>query len=216
MAMRSMRARTQHDYVRHVRAFTAFLGRSPDTATAEEVRRFQVHQREHGAGETAIGAAVSALRFLFTVTLDRPDLSRRLMLAPRPRKLTDVLSVEDGGQAARQLTLRARLYRGRRHLPRCRSCVSGRSRRPPEPRPAQRHAGHRTLPHRRHGRACRGLPRLRALAGRLQQLPQPALSAVPGRGPAHLARRARSRPPVAVGPGQAVPPPVPHPADGDA
>ena len=95
MAMRAMRARTQHDYVRHVRAFAAFLGRSPDTATAEDVRRFQVHQREHGEGEAVIGAAVSALRFLFTVTLDRPDLSRRLVLAPRPRKLPDVLSVEE-------------------------------------------------------------------------------------------------------------------------
>ncbi len=95
MALRSMRARTQHDYVRHIRAFAAFLGRSPDTATAEDVRRFQVHQREHGAGEAVIGGAVSALRFLFGVTLERPDLSRRLVLAPRPRKLPDVLSVEE-------------------------------------------------------------------------------------------------------------------------
>ncbi|SEM73853.1 Site-specific recombinase XerD [Sphingomonas gellani] len=95
MAMRSMRAQTQHDYVRHVRAFAAFLGRSPYTATAEDVRRFQVHQREQGAGEAVIGGAVSALRFLFGVTLDRPDLSRKLVLAPRPRKLPDVLSVDE-------------------------------------------------------------------------------------------------------------------------
>ena len=46
MAVRAMGSRTQHDYVRHVRAFAAFLGRSPDTATAEDVRRFQLHQRE--------------------------------------------------------------------------------------------------------------------------------------------------------------------------
>ena len=45
MAMRAMGARTQHDYVRHVRSFAAFLKRSPDTATAEDVRRFQLHQR---------------------------------------------------------------------------------------------------------------------------------------------------------------------------
>ena len=43
MAMRCMASRTQHDYVRHVRAFAAFLRRSPDTATAEDIRRFQVH-----------------------------------------------------------------------------------------------------------------------------------------------------------------------------
>ena len=61
MAMRMMRSRTQHDYVRHVRAFAAFLERSPDTATAEDVRRFQLHQREHGVGESTINGSVSAL-----------------------------------------------------------------------------------------------------------------------------------------------------------
>ena len=84
MAMRAMRARTQHDYDRHVRAFAAFLGRSPDTATAEDARRFQLHQREHGVGVSTINGSVSALRFLFDVTLERPDLSRRLVLAHRP------------------------------------------------------------------------------------------------------------------------------------
>ncbi|WP_375383612.1 phage integrase N-terminal SAM-like domain-containing protein, partial [uncultured Sphingomonas sp.] len=93
MAMRRMGSRTQHDYVRHVRAFAGFLARSPDTATAEDVRQFQLHQREHGVGEGTINGSVSALRFLFGVTLDRADLSRRLVLAHRPRKLPDVLSV---------------------------------------------------------------------------------------------------------------------------
>jgi site-specific recombinase XerD len=65
MAMRAMRSRTQHDYVRRVRAFAAFLKRSPDTATAEDVRRFQLYQREHGVNESTINATVSALRFLF-------------------------------------------------------------------------------------------------------------------------------------------------------
>ena len=95
MAMRAMGSRTQHDYVRHVFAFAAFLGRSPDTATAEDVRRFQLHQREDRVGESSINGTVSALRFLFGVTLERPDLSRRLVLARRPRKLPDVLSVEE-------------------------------------------------------------------------------------------------------------------------
>jgi len=71
MAMRALRSRTQHDYVRHVRTFAAFLGRSPDTATAEDVRRFQLHQHESGASAPTINGAVSALRFLFGVTLDR-------------------------------------------------------------------------------------------------------------------------------------------------
>ena len=98
MAMRGLRSHTQHDYIRFVRSFAAFLGRSPDQATAEDVRRFQVHQRESGAQPPTINSSVSALRFFFTVTLDRPDLSRRLVLARFPRKLPAVLSVEEVGQ----------------------------------------------------------------------------------------------------------------------
>jgi hypothetical protein len=48
MAMRGLRSDTQHEYIRFVRSFAAFLGQPPDTATAEDVRRFQVHQRESG------------------------------------------------------------------------------------------------------------------------------------------------------------------------
>jgi integrase/recombinase XerD len=98
MAMRGLRSDTQHDYIRLVRSFAAFLGRSPDTATAEDIRRFQVHQRESGVQPPTINCSISALRFFFTVTLDRPDLSRRLVLARYPRKLPAVLSVEEVGQ----------------------------------------------------------------------------------------------------------------------
>jgi integrase/recombinase XerD len=98
MAMRGLREDTQRDYIRFVRSFAAFLGRSPDTATAEDIRRFQVHQHENGAQPPTINCSVSALRFFFTVTLDRPDLSRRLVLIRYPRKLPDVLSVEEVGR----------------------------------------------------------------------------------------------------------------------
>ena len=56
--------------------FASFLGRAPDTATAEDIRRFQVHQSESGVQPPTINCSVSALRFLFSMTLDRPDLSR--------------------------------------------------------------------------------------------------------------------------------------------
>jgi integrase/recombinase XerD len=98
MAMRGLRSDTQRNYIAFVRSFTAFLGRAPDTATAEDVRRFQIHQRESGVQPPTINCSVSALRFFFTVTLDRPDLSRRLVLARYPRKLPPVLSVEEVGQ----------------------------------------------------------------------------------------------------------------------
>ena len=98
MAMRGLREETQRDYIRFVRGFAAFLRRSPDTATAEDVRRFQVHQAESGMQPPTINSSVSALRFFFTVTLDRPDLSRRLVLVRYPRKLPNVLSVEEVGR----------------------------------------------------------------------------------------------------------------------
>ena len=68
MAMRGLREETQRDYVRFVRSFAAFLRRSPDTATIEDVRRFQVHQAEIGMQPPSINTSVSALRFFFTVT----------------------------------------------------------------------------------------------------------------------------------------------------
>ena len=98
MAMRGLREETQRDYIRFVRSFAAFLRRSPDTAIAEDVRRFQVHQTESGVQPPTINSSVSALRFFFTVTLDRTDLSRRLVLVRYPRKLPNVLSVEEVGR----------------------------------------------------------------------------------------------------------------------
>jgi len=95
MAMRGLREDTQRDYIRSVKNFANFLGRSPDTATADDVRRYQVHQHENGAQPPTINSSLSALRFFFTITLDRPDLSRRLLVIRHPRKLPDVLSVEE-------------------------------------------------------------------------------------------------------------------------
>jgi integrase/recombinase XerD len=77
MAMRGLRSDTQHEYIRFVRSFAAFLRQPPDKATVEDIRWFQVHQRENGVQPPTINGSVSALRFFFTATLDRPDLSRR-------------------------------------------------------------------------------------------------------------------------------------------
>src|SRR5689334_24869638 len=95
MSVRGFTEDTRRDYVRHVRAFAVFIGRSPDTATAEELRLFQLHQRQSGMQPPSINGAVSALRFFFTVTLDRPDLARRLAVVPYPRRIPVVLSVEE-------------------------------------------------------------------------------------------------------------------------
>src|ERR1700739_3522329 len=95
MTVRGFNERTRRHHVRHVRAFAAFIGRSPDTATAEDLRLFQLHQTQSGMQPPSINSAVSALRFFFTVTLDRPDLSRRLTVVPQPRRIPAVLSVEE-------------------------------------------------------------------------------------------------------------------------
>ena len=67
MLLRGLGSHTQQDYVRHVRRFANFLGRSPDTATPEDIRGFQLYQHENGVGPATINGAVSALRFLFLV-----------------------------------------------------------------------------------------------------------------------------------------------------
>jgi integrase/recombinase XerD len=95
MAVRGFSEKTRNDYVRNVRMFAAFIARSPDTATTEDLRRFQLHQRQSGMQPPSINSAVSALRFFFTVTLDRPDLARRLTVVRQPRRLPAVLSAEE-------------------------------------------------------------------------------------------------------------------------
>src|SRR5262249_28052508 len=98
MVMRGLRHDTQGDYVRSVRSFAAFLKRSPDTATPEDIRRFQVYQAENGVQPQSINCSVSALRFFFTVTLDRPDLSCRFAIVRYAQKLPTVLSIEEVGR----------------------------------------------------------------------------------------------------------------------
>jgi site-specific recombinase XerD len=95
MTVRGFTDKTRSDYIRNVRSFAAFIGRSPDAATPEDLRRFQLHQTQTGVQPPSVNSAVSALRFFFTVTLDRPDLARRLTVVRQPRRLPTVLSAEE-------------------------------------------------------------------------------------------------------------------------
>ena len=95
MTARRFKEKVQKDYVRHVRTFTEFLGRSPDTATSEDLRRFQLHMAQRQIGAPTINSAISALRFFFTETLERPDLVRPLRLVNEPRRAPVVLSPEE-------------------------------------------------------------------------------------------------------------------------
>ncbi len=95
MTIRGFTPSTQRGYLAAVENFTAFLGRSPDGATAEDLRRYQLHMRSSGASATAMNAAVSALRFFFTVTLGRDDARVGMTTVREPRKLPEILSPEE-------------------------------------------------------------------------------------------------------------------------
>jgi len=101
MTVRGFTDKTRHDYIRTVAGFAAFLARSPSTATAEDIRRFQIHQSERGVNAPAMNSTVAALRFFFNHTADRPDLARKLIRLRYPRTLPTVLSPDE---AARLIT----------------------------------------------------------------------------------------------------------------
>ena len=94
MTVRSFSDRTQHDYIRHIETFAGFLGRSPDTASGDDIRRFQLAQVEQGAQPPKMNTQASALRFFFTITLGRADLAHQLARTHYPRKLPRVLARE--------------------------------------------------------------------------------------------------------------------------
>jgi integrase/recombinase XerD len=95
MTLRKLAPQTQASYIRAVVKFTRFFGRSPDTATAEDLRRYQVHLVDKGTSSIMLNAAITALRFFFGVTLDRADAVAKMSPVREPRKLPVVLSREE-------------------------------------------------------------------------------------------------------------------------
>ncbi len=95
MTVRNFVAKTQTDYIRRVKNFAVFLGRTPDRASREDVRRYLLHLASSGAGAGTVNGTGSALRFLFDITLDRPEIVRHLPVAREPRKAPIVLSPEE-------------------------------------------------------------------------------------------------------------------------
>ena len=95
MRMRKMGGKTQIAYIRAVRRLAAFLKRSPDTADADELRRFQLHMVDTGTSPTTINGTLSGLKFFFDVTLGRAELLVKMQPVPQPRRLPVVLSCEE-------------------------------------------------------------------------------------------------------------------------
>jgi integrase/recombinase XerD len=95
MRMRKLEHKTQEGYIRAVRNLAAFLGRSPDTATVEDLRRFQLHLVDQGTSPITLNATLTGLKFFFDVTLDRGELMAKMQPVRVPRTLPVVLSREE-------------------------------------------------------------------------------------------------------------------------
>src|SRR5580693_985560 len=95
MRMRKLAPKTQAGYVRVVRQFTAFLGRPPDTAAVEDLRRYQLHLFDHGISPVSLNAAITGLKFFFEITLNQPELMARMQPVRVPRTLPVVLSPDE-------------------------------------------------------------------------------------------------------------------------
>ena len=95
MRMRKLDEKTQGHYIRAVRRFTAYLRRPPDSASAEELRRYQLHLVDEGISPASLNAAISGLKFFFDVTLDHPELMARMQPVHLPRTLPVILSREE-------------------------------------------------------------------------------------------------------------------------
>ncbi|SPK75815.1 Integrase (modular protein) (plasmid) [Cupriavidus taiwanensis] len=92
MRMRKLADKTQTHYIRAVRQFTVFLGRSPDTANTEDLRRYQLHLVDHGISPVSLNAAITGLKFFFEVTLGDAQRMAKMRPVRVPRILPVVLS----------------------------------------------------------------------------------------------------------------------------
>ena len=95
MTVRKLDPKTQANYLRSVKRFADFLGRSPAGASAEDLRRFQLQLAASGVGSRTFNATLTALRFFFEVTVDRPAVTAKARGVREPRRLPVVLSPEE-------------------------------------------------------------------------------------------------------------------------
>jgi len=95
MRMRKLSPKTQASYIGVVKRFAGYLGRSPDTASAEDLRRYQLYLVDHGISPISLNAAITGLKFLFATTLDHPELLTKMHAVHEPRKLPVVLSRDE-------------------------------------------------------------------------------------------------------------------------
>jgi len=95
MNLRKLGAHTQRSHIYSCKRFAAFLKRSPDTATLEDIRLFQLHLAETGMSIGYRNRIMTGLRFLFRVTLRRLDLAAEIYHLREPQKIPLVISPDE-------------------------------------------------------------------------------------------------------------------------
>jgi len=98
MRMRKLAPKTQAAYIRSVRQLAGYLRRSPDSATIEDLRNYQLHLVDHGTSPVSLNAAITGLKFFFEVTVDRAELMAKMQPVHVPRTLPVVLSLEEAAR----------------------------------------------------------------------------------------------------------------------
>ena len=95
MNARQLGAGTQRGHIRSCKRFAAFLKRSPDTATPDDIRRFQLHLAETGVSICTRNCIMTGLKFLLRVTLRRLDLAAEIYHIREPQKIPQVMSQDE-------------------------------------------------------------------------------------------------------------------------
>jgi integrase/recombinase XerD len=95
MRIRGLAETSQKAHIRALKDFTAFLGRSPDTATPDELRAYQLHMTDTEVTPSVYNSRITALRFFFGMTCNREDMKKYMQFRTEPRKLPIVLSFEE-------------------------------------------------------------------------------------------------------------------------
>ena len=99
MTIRHLAPKTQRGYLRAVKNFADFLGHSPDRATIEDIRRYQLSLASSGLGIPSVNATMTALRFFFKVTLRRGNVTEDIAFIREPRRLPVVSEPGGSGPA---------------------------------------------------------------------------------------------------------------------
>jgi site-specific recombinase XerD len=103
MSSRKLGTHTQRSHIYSCKRFAAFLKRSPDTATAEDIRLFQLHLAETGMSICNRNRIMTGVRFLFRVTLRRLDLAAETYHLREPQKIAQVMSPDETRRHAQRV-----------------------------------------------------------------------------------------------------------------